>query len=780
LSRVRPRRLPAAVVAAVALVATAAPSSAGVTRVAVVLDGPSPENALVPLVESELQRRLKHRRAELSVLPDAGWDPVRVRAALDEALSDRSVDLVLVTGILGTLEAARPERSLSKPVVSVFAQRTDLLGLPRAADGASLSPSLAFTVVPHRVEHDVEAFRELVGFERLHVLVGEEARALPGLDAELAALSARTGVRLERVSVGGDLARALEELADAEAVYVLRLPALSLERRAALYELLTAARLPSFSLVGHRDVELGALAAQSADARLQLARRAALSLARLAGGGSVADLPIALSVERRMLINGRTATAIGWAPRREHLMFAHFLHEDALEPTGAPMLSLDEACRRAAERNLRLSIADSVVDGVRADENRARSALMPQLQAGLSWLDKDDSLLSPIGDDATLGTVSLRQLVFDDAALTNLDVSRRLTEAEQSARAAERLDVMAEAGARFLAYGQAEALYRVELSNLRLTQDFLELARLRRDVGYSGRGEVLRWEASLAEQRTSLFRAAQGVETRRIALNQSLNERQDQRWLLDVGQVDEEVFPALGGRLDDVFLESRALERFRSLAVEVAFENAPELAELDFAIESQELRLAQLRRRYWAPTIFAQASYSTRLTGPSDDLPSLDDDWWTVELGLSYPLFEGGLRRADIVKARAGLETLKRRRALAAELIEQRTRTAIQAAESSFPRVRFSRQAREAAVENLGIVRDQYAEGVVNVTDLLSAQAQAFAAEQQVVIAVHELLADLVQLQRSLALFEHEMPPEETERFVGRVRAETTSEAGEP
>jgi outer membrane protein TolC len=493
-----------------------------------------------------------------------------------------------------------------------------------------------------------------------------------------------------------------------------------------------------------------------------------LNLARILRGTPVADLPVLLAVDTRLLVNARTAAAIGWAPSREVRLMARFLHEEALGSAGAMALSLESAYRMSEDQNRSLAVSDARVESVRHDEARARSALLPQVLSNVSWVDKDDDLLSPIGDDATVGSLTVRQLIYDDRARSSLKASRRLTGAAEHGRETDRLDVLAQTGQRYMALGLAEALYRVELENLRLTEDFLELARLRRDVGYSGRDEVLRWEASLAQQRSSLMRAAAEAETGRIALNQSLSEPQSQRWQLDVAEIDAEEFPVLGGRLDGVFDAPADLERFRGLAVGMAIENAPELDEIGSAIEAQEIRLAQLRRRYGLPTVFAEASYSSRLAGPSDDLPSVDDDYYTFILGLSYPIFEGGLKRADINKALADLQALQSQRDLAAELVEQRTRTAIQRCESSFPRIRFSRESLAAARGNLELVADQYAEGLVNVTDLLSAQGQAFTAEQLAVAAVHEFLIDLVGLQRSLSWFEHEKTASEQDAFVDR------------
>jgi outer membrane protein TolC len=89
--------------------------------------------------------------------------------------------------------------------------------------------------------------------------------------------------------------------------------------------------------------------------------------------------------------------------------------------------------------------------------------------------------------------------------------------------------------------------------------------------------------------------------------------------------------------------------------------------------------------------------------------------------------------------------------------------------ENSFPRIRLSRESARAAGENLVIVQDKYAEGIVNVTDLLSAQTEKFNSDRLAAASVHEFLFDLNDLQRAMSWFEHDRSPEEAAALVARL-----------
>jgi outer membrane protein TolC len=482
-------------------------------------------------------------------------------------------------------------------------------------------------------------------------------------------------------------------------------------------------------------------------------------------GQPATELPVRLSVDSRLRVNARTAAAIGYSPGRETRIFAEFVHPEELESDAEP-LDFERLFSMAEGGSRSLRVADSEVESSRLDQDRARSALLPQVSANLSYTHTDTDVTR--SEQAAFGSVVLRQQIYDDALRSSHKSSTQFYEGAELNRESERLDVLAAAGQAFYSLALAQAQYRIVAGDLRLTRDNLEMARLRQDVGYSGREEVLRWQSVLAERRTALFRATETAEAARIALNQVLGVDQDKRWTPEPPEIDPNVFPVLGGKLDGIFNDLGSLRPARRAIVEVGLENAPELQSLDRSIQAQQIQVDQLRRRYTLPRFFADASYSEQITAPEGPIFA-EDDTYSVSVNAAYPLFEGGRRKADLGRARSDQETLHRRRGLVAELIEQRTRTALQRCENSFPRIKFGQQAAQAAGTNLELVREQYSEGSVNVTDLLDAQNQKLSADQFANSAIYEFMGDLVELQRAIAWFELDHPPEQREVFVERI-----------
>jgi outer membrane protein TolC len=775
---------PAKMAVVVMLLSAAIPTSAqspGIDDttivVAVVRDGPPADVDIVPSISEELARHLPAgTTARFAVDPafDAGWDVTRVRGALENALVDPEVDLVLGTGSVGTAEASRME--LAKPVVSTSLLRADVFGLPIADDDRSLHDNLALVVLSHRAERDIEVFQSLVPFGTLHIFVGaEEVEGLGISEEKLRAKGEARGIRIEIVKVEPDVERLLGSLgSEVEAVYLTRMPRLDTGSRSRLISGLTDRRIPTFSMVGHADAALGALAGLTPETGQQLVRRASLNLNRLIRGEGTADLPLLLRTDSRLLIDGRTAAALRVPLSPDTLLFASFLHREALEQVEEP-LDLPEVFRMAQEQNTSLAVQDSVTRSAQQDAEIAKSFLLPQLGLDLSALGTDAEIAftnaGVAADGSARGSLDLQQMIYDDRSVSDLKSARRLAESSEADYQTVRLAVLARAGRSYVNLGRAEALLEVELQNLRLSEDNLELARLREEVGYSGRDEVLRWQAVVADNRSAVFSSVQDVETNRIALNQILNVDQGRRWRIDEAEVDPESFEFLGGQLADAFGSPHTWRRIRAAFAEVARENSPEIRARREVVEAQQIQVSRSKRAYYLPSFWAGASYSDEIVQGDSTLPLFGDDFYTVTINLSYPVFQGGRKASESEKARVDLEGAEQRLDLSGQMVERRTRSALSRVENSFPRIRLSEDSARATGENLVIVQDKYAEGLVNVTDLLSAQTGKFASDRLVVVSVYDFLLDLIELQRALSWFEAEKSAGEREALAERVLA---------
>lgn len=751
------------------------PSAGRNVTIAVVSDGPSPGDTLQAAIEAELAA-LSGANVRWKRVPsfDAGWQAGRMQPALRAALDDPEVDYILTRGILITQAATQME--LSKPVVSAFVQRLDIFKVADVRADRSLKENLSFLIIPNRADTDLRAVADLENQRAFTVAITEEHIAqLPGLADEVRQLEASTGLQIDVVPLTTDVSESVARVPDGvDGVTLVSSPRLAPDDRVRFISELTARGIRTFSLEGHEDVEAGALASRTPPLSVVVARRAALNLSELIRGTPASELPVLVSADPRLLINGRTAAALGYRPSLLTTSYASFIDQAALE-LGEDTLALREAFRLAEAGNRNLLISGRSLEITRREKQLALSPILPQIR-----FDPFVHFADPAGLEGLIPErlVSLRfsgsQMVYNDGTVSDYRTSGRLLESDERNFEADRLDVLEQAGAAYLRWALARVLYQIEIQNLRLTEQNLELAKFRADVGYSGRDEVFRWEAEVAQRRSQLFDRLSDVEIERIAFNRLLGVEQDRRWRPMTFEIEGEEVPFLGGRSPVLINDANALEAFRAFAVGFSFERSPELQAILKEIEGQEIQLGQRKRRWWLP----EFSLDGRVDFQVDREPALEGIQTTipsVSLSAAYPIFAGASRSFEVSRMNAALQRLQFAELDTRDQVEQRTRASLRRIEASFPSIRFNRTAAENARRNFDLVQDKYTQGLVNVTDLLEAQTNSFIAEQAAAASVYVFLIDLIAFQRAISWFEEDKTPAEWDELARRINDAITN-----
>lgn len=235
--------------------------------------------------------------------------------------------------------------------------------------------------------------------------------------------------------------------------------------------------------------------------------------------------------------------------------------------------------------------------------------------------------------------------------------------------------------------------------------------------------------------------------------------------------VDPESWPFLDGRLNPYGETMAGTAKLLDVMVELAIESAPGVRATAMNIDAQEITLNQQKRRWYLPVFGLDATYDVDLY-QSPEIEGASNDFWSVRVVGRYPISEGGARKQKVRLASAEVARLQRQQDLQTSLVERATRSSWRQMEGSFATIRYNRISAENAEKNLVVVQDKYAQGLVNVTDLLVAQNETFAAQQSVVVANYGFLGDLVEFQRSISWFESDKTDDDKERFLRRVEVE--------
>jgi ABC-type uncharacterized transport system substrate-binding protein len=571
-----------------------------VVRIGFVFDGPRTTNAeFAQLHAAEIQAILEGEfepRFPPSSLREGDHTLAGIAGTVDRSLADPDVDLLVVLGPLASFEIAR-RGPLPKPSVAAFAMDPEVLGFPLTV-GTSGTPNLSYIAQATELTRDFQAFREIVPFSTLTLLANPHWADVPAIGQRAAAAARSLGIDLQPVAVDHPIEDALAQIPpDAEAVYLTPLVHLSDAELSGLITELNSRGLPTFSMFGIEEVELGVLATLRPETFFpQVARRVALNVQRIVLGEEPGSIPVFFDCGERLTINMATARVIGRFPSWNVLTEANLLNEEEEEPPRR--LSLHQVAQEVVEVNLDLQAQGHGVAAGAEEVRMARSLLLPSVEATATsvFIDKDraEASFGAQSERTLSGGASVSQVLYSEPAWANLTIQRELQQARVHKLEEVRLDITLDALVGYLNVLQARALHATERENVLMTRSNLELARLRRGAGIARAGEVLRWESQIAVDRQRVIAAEALRYTLEQALNRVLHRPLEERF----GAEDVATVVGLDGAVtttDPYLITSderlvpyannlQTWSVFRDFMVEEGLAASPELRQVDVGI----------------------------------------------------------------------------------------------------------------------------------------------------------------------------------------------------
>ena len=445
-------------------------------------------------------------------------------------------------------------------------------------------------------------------------------------------------------------------------------------------------------------------------------------------------------------------------------------------------LSLYTAMREAVMVNLDLAAADRMVAAGLGDVQNARSALLPQVNIGSSarMLDQDraEGSFGTNPEKAAFATGAFKQLLYSDKAWTDYTVQQRSQDSRVAERREVELNTAQETAVTYLNVLRTKTVEQIQKDNLELTGSNLELARIRESIGSAARDEVYRWESEIANGRIEVLSAQAQRQQSEVTLNRLLHRPLEEEFVTAEAGLDDPLLLPHKGKIFAYINNPRNFKIFRDFEAQEALRLAPELHQLDAQIAAQKRILLNADRNFWLPDVSLDTDVSQRIGqgGAGQDAPaggvSLQDrTTWNLQLGMTFPLFEGGAKDAQNSKALETLRQLQLQREAEVGRIEERIRSAMLQAGSSSPAIRLAREAAEASQKNLDLVIDQYSRGAVDIIKLLDSQNAALTARLNAANAVYDFLIDLINIERAAGQFAYFLYKEEHDEWVRRVDA---------
>lgn len=408
-------------------------------------------------------------------------------------------------------------------------------------------------------------------------------------------------------------------------------------------------------------------------------------------------------------------------------------HAPPVVPAGVDLskpLSLEDAVRIALANSPTMPVAAEEARRAAAAATQARAAQLPSLR--LSWTGQTSKSVSRLGGPSAdtrqtqrTAQVVLEQTFFESGLKEDIRAAIASAEASRHALADTERLLALEVAQRFYAALAAQEFVEVAKRAVASAQQHLLRVQARIEEGTAAPADRYPFEVELAQAQVQRLQAETQAQ---VALDD----------LKAVMGLPAETPIQLAGALARPPLPGELSELVRA-----AYASRPDVLEQQAYIEAarQNLRAAQLRR---GPVVSAGGSVGYgRYT-------EVTDEAWALELGVSLPLFDGDLTKAQVEAARASLaiaeENLRRIRLNISAEVERNYLTAAQAA----GRIDAAEAAVRAARVSLEAAEAKYALGAGTVIEVTDAEVKLRQAEADRVQAYYDYNTALAALLAAL------------------------------
>lgn len=270
----------------------------------------------------------------------------------------------------------------------------------------------------------------------------------------------------------------------------------------------------------------------------------------------------------------------------------------------------------------------------------------------------------------------------------------------------------------------------IQRRNVERLTEHRRLSELRYKVGEITESIVLRAEAELAGARAEL--AARE--------NDAAVAERELQLLLGLPDTLEIVEPELPQ------LSAQAVESLRAAAQQ----NRDDLLKSRVRERAARERVAFARSAFF-PTVTLEGLYFLRDQDPRSNF--FIDESWSVGGRIEFPIFEGGLRRAELRQAQSRLEQGRLATAKLGKQIDLDVTRASLTLDAVTRALDSRREQYRAAAKNYEMVSKQFTFGLATNLDLLDANQALIEAERDVIATTYDQHLAIVNVQRSAGVF---------------------------
>lgn len=375
----------------------------------------------------------------------------------------------------------------------------------------------------------------------------------------------------------------------------------------------------------------------------------------------------------------------------------------------AEYMNLKDSINAALQHNPSIKAQDQEVLGQEMEKHSTFGNMLPEvnLKYGYARLNEAPSLTIPSLGSFVYGTrdnydftIEASQPLFTGGALYN---NYRISSNNYLAADFDRQRIIRELKQQVIdAYYsviQARQVYEVAKSGLSSIKAHLDVANAFFEQGMIPKNDLLEAQVRYAESEQNLIIADNAIKLAESKLNLLLGRSLSEPVIIDTEIPMADMRETLGE------------------STKIAFEKRQEIKTIMLQIDNAN-KAIQVYKAGYLPSVAATCSYER--TG---DHPDVEDDSWSVGVGLNWNIFEGGSSYYDVSKAKTLSAKLGYLLQSLKDQISLEVKNAHLSAREAKARTAVAEKAIDQARENLRIQKDRYNLQVATTTNVLDAQA---------------------------------------------------------
>jgi len=408
-----------------------------------------------------------------------------------------------------------------------------------------------------------------------------------------------------------------------------------------------------------------------------------------------------------------------------------------------PRKTLEECIAIALAQQPTLQAADANVLAARERVWQTAAAYLPQVSASYAANRRAASAGSLTGGGFQGGGfqsaartrtfnfystgVALTQILFDFGQnLAFIHREQALARSSAADAVTQRDSVVFDVSQSYLALLADYRLRDVADETVRQSQQHLDLAQGRFEVGFAPKFDVTQAQVQLANAELAQVTARNNVTLGRETLRHAMG-----------------LFEPLSFDIVDV-LEEPAVSLDEARALELAYDHRPELQSIGAQREAALLQIKALQKDY-LPKVGGNAAYNW--TGSTYPL----QDSWNVGASVNLSVFNGGLTTAQIGEAKANLASVAANEAALRQSITLEVQQALVNVRQGIESLRVAEKGLRQARENVELAEGRYSTGAGSIIELTDAQASLASAEASVIQARVNSRTAVAALERATA-----------------------------